>query len=212
MRWIFGVVGLVIGSAMAPLLGASDVSGAIVGALVGFAFGVWLGQKSSAQRPANAGAENDADGSPTLATRVERLERQVSALTQELAQLRAPGAKRTNGSDIVQPVPASPVQSPAAAAQIAPAGSPKFRTDSQTIPAPSGDHPSETQSGTSVPPRAYTRREHCADRSTAAAYTECVRRCVVRGARLACRRQHGSARRHHRALFRRGLSTQIRGR
>jgi uncharacterized membrane protein len=122
MRWIFAVVGLVAGSAMAPLLGASNPSGAIVGALIGFMLGVWLGGKSSTQGPANAGAESGLDGSPTLIARVEQLERQVAALTQELARLHAPEAKPAQAPEVAQPLPADPLGLSTSAAQsVAPA-------------------------------------------------------------------------------------------
>jgi len=145
MRWIFGVVGLVIGSAMAPLLGVSDLSGAIVGALIGFAFGVWLNRASSAQKAADAGGQNDADRSPTLAARVEQLERQVAALTQELARLHVPEAQRTQASDLAQPLAPDVVRLSAGAAPttVAPVGS----ADS---PAPPSHEASEVQPETAA--------------------------------------------------------------
>jgi len=142
MRWIFGVVGLVIGSAMARLVGASDVSGAIVGALAGFMFGVWLRRASPAQTTADAGAENALDGSTTLAARVEQLERQVAALTQELARLHSREAQPPQVSPIAQPLPGDAV---AAQTTVAPVGP----SDSATPPA-SRDDASEVQPGTAA--------------------------------------------------------------
>lgn len=90
MRWLFGVIGLVIGAAV------GGIAGAALGAVLGFGFGMMVTDRPG---PSNASAgprwRTGAEGSPVaapqpgLAGRVERLELEVQALRQELAAMRS---------------------------------------------------------------------------------------------------------------------------
>ncbi|EHP43664.1 hypothetical protein OR16_08181 [Cupriavidus basilensis OR16] len=79
MRWIFGVIGLVLG------LVAAGFGGALTGAVLGFGFG-WM----VSDRPARPPGDGEVRGAPAdpLEARVLRLEQELSALRREMASLR----------------------------------------------------------------------------------------------------------------------------
>lgn len=89
MRWLFGGIGLVIGFAI------DGFATALVGAVLGFFFG-WIVTDRPADRSTSSGRPwradtldgPDIEPQPGLASRVERLEREVHALRSELAALR----------------------------------------------------------------------------------------------------------------------------
>ncbi|MDR3383923.1 DUF2339 domain-containing protein [Cupriavidus basilensis] len=79
MRWIFGVIGLVLGMV------AAGFGGALTGAVLGFGFG-WM----VSDRPTRPPGEGEAQGAAAapLEARVLRLEQELSTLRRELASLR----------------------------------------------------------------------------------------------------------------------------
>lgn len=83
MRWIFGVIGLVLGMV------AAGYGGALTGAVLGFGFG-WM----VSDRPTRPAGEGEAQGvaAAPLEARVLRLEQELSTLKRELASLRGESA------------------------------------------------------------------------------------------------------------------------
>ncbi|MFJ1253859.1 DUF2339 domain-containing protein [Cupriavidus sp. CuC1] len=79
MRWIFGVIGLVLGMVVAGF------GGALTGAVLGFGFG-WM----VSDRPTRPPGDGEAQGAPAdpLEARVLRLEQELSTLKREMASLR----------------------------------------------------------------------------------------------------------------------------
>ncbi|MGO4329698.1 DUF2339 domain-containing protein [Cupriavidus sp. 2TAF22] len=110
MRWIFAVIGMVLGAV------AAGFGGALTGAVLGFGFGWLVSERPARPRaPGDAweipagtaqGATQDAAGQAPLplAARVANLERELAALRGELAQLRgAAGAQALQDPAVAQP-------------------------------------------------------------------------------------------------------------
>lgn len=113
MRWIFGIVGLVLGGL------AGGVEGALLGALVGVGL-AWLiltmDKRASAQwaKPPEAHGPA-ASPSVTLQERVARLEHEVSLLRRQIAQIQGDAMAEPAAEEVAaQPQPVVPVQAPVA--------------------------------------------------------------------------------------------------
>ncbi|CAG2146421.1 hypothetical protein LMG31506_03407 [Cupriavidus yeoncheonensis] len=138
MRWLFGVIGLVIGAAV------GGIAGAALGAVLGFGFGLMVTDRPG---PSNASAgprwRTDAEGRPVaasqpgLASRVEKLELELQALRRELAAMRS--AMVAGESETTAPhrgIPAIPANEAIGAKPGAPEDSPGETGRSAALSAP----------------------------------------------------------------------------
>ncbi|KDP88215.1 membrane protein [Cupriavidus sp. SK-3] len=99
MRWIFAVIGLLLGAA------AAGFGGAVTGAILGFGFGWMISDRPARPRP--DGATQGAPEAPSLAARVARLEQELATLKREMAQLRGETSAMPQQADAVEGTPAS---------------------------------------------------------------------------------------------------------
>ncbi len=115
MRWIFGVIGLVLGMV------AAGFGGALTGAVLGFGFG-WM----VSDRPTQPPGEGEAQGAAAapLEARVLRLEQELSTLKRELASLRGESAGTPSATSALGAAPGtvaaseSPFFEPAASVAV----------------------------------------------------------------------------------------------
>ncbi|OAI79567.1 hypothetical protein RSP799_12120, partial [Ralstonia solanacearum] len=107
MRWLFGIIGLIVGAA------AGGVMGAFLGALIGVGLAsaiLYLDQRASSQwTHQDVGAPPDAGtqpGVPPVTERVARLEHEVALLRRQIAELKG------QSFVAVPPVPEQAVAAP----------------------------------------------------------------------------------------------------
>ncbi|CAN7262307.1 DUF2339 domain-containing protein [Trinickia sp. LjRoot230] len=130
MRWLFGMLGLLFGLMVAEFTDTSMFNGAVLGTLVGVILGALIYKKPPGQATSSPTAAHsihgNAEPSPTLAARVERLEQEVASLRHELALLRGDESAQLSAALDAQwpatlPVPPSPAE-PAGISEPLPAG------------------------------------------------------------------------------------------